>query len=108
LPANTVVCSLEGPFFFGAAERLENTLEEIHHHAEILVLRMAKVPFIDATGMQTLWDLWDTCKRHKTRLVLCGMRPNVVEKLKRAGLAGQIGEMNMLTHIRQLMAEAEA
>ncbi|HEY7985944.1 MAG TPA: sulfate permease [Methylophilaceae bacterium] len=108
LPANTVVYSLEGPFFFGAAERLENTLEEIHHHAEILVLRMAKVPFIDATGMQTLWDLWDTCKRHKTRLVLCGMRPNVVEKLKRAGLAGQIGEMNMLTHIRQLMAEAGA
>jgi SulP family sulfate permease len=105
LPANTVVYALEGPFFFGAAERLESTLEKIHSHAEILVLRMGKVPFIDATGLQTLWDLRDTCKRHKTRLVLCGMRPNVLEKLKRAGLAGQIGEMNMLANIRQLVAE---
>lgn len=105
LPANTVVYAMEGPFFFGAVEHLESTLEKIHSHAEVLVLRMGKVPLIDATGLQTLWNLRDTCKRHKTRLVLCGMRPNVLEKLKRAGLAGQIGEMNILSNIRQLTSE---
>ena len=102
LPPRTMVYSMEGPFFFGAAERLETTLESIHSHADILVLRMGQVPFIDATGLQTLWDLLDTCKRHKTRLVLCEARPNVFEKLKRAGLVGQIGKANMLSHIRQL------
>lgn len=102
IPPKTVVFSMEGPFFFGAAQRLESALESVHGHAEILVLRLGNVPFIDATGMQSLWDLLDTCKRHKTRLVLCEPRPNVLHKLKLAGLAGQIGKKNMWEHIRQL------
>ena len=102
LPANTVIFSLEGPFFFGAAQHLENALESAHKHADVLVLRLAKVPFIDATGMQSLWDLYDACKRHHTRLVLCEARPNVLEKLKLAGLIGQIGKANVLEKIHDI------
>lgn len=102
LPPKTVVLSIEGPFFFGAAQHLESALESVHGHAEILVLRLGKVPFIDATGMQSLWDLLDTCKRHKTRLVLCEARPNVLNKLKLAGLLGQLGRENVLEHIQQV------
>ena len=93
---------MEGPFFFGAAERLESALEKVHGHAEVLVLRLGRVPFIDATGMQSLWDLLDTCKRHKTRLVLCEARPNVLEKMRRAGLLGQLGERNVIERLHDL------
>ena len=102
LPAKAVVFSIEGPFFFGAAQRLESTLESVHGHAEILVLRLDKVPFIDATGLQSLLDLLDTCKRHKTRLVFCGARPNVLKKLKLSGLLYQMDESDVISSIRQL------
>jgi SulP family sulfate permease len=102
LPPNTVVFALEGPFFFGAAERLETALEVVHGHAETLVLRLEKVPFIDATGLQSLWDLLDNCKRHKTQLVICGAKPNVLAKLQRAGLVGQIGKKQVIDRIQQL------
>lgn len=102
LPSRTVVFVMEGPFFFGAAERLESALEKVHGHAEVLVLRLGRVPFIDATGMQSLWDLLDTCKRHKTRLVLCEARPNVLEKMRRAGLLGQLGERNVIERLHDL------
>ncbi|MDP1660235.1 MAG: SulP family inorganic anion transporter [Methylotenera sp.] len=101
-PPKTVIFTMEGPFFFGAAQHLESALENVHGHAEILVLRLGKVPFIDATGMQSLWDLLDTCKLHKTRLVLCEARPNVLKKLKVAGLIGQIGEDNVLENLHQI------
>jgi SulP family sulfate permease len=104
LPPRTFVVAMDGPFFFGAAERLENALATVHGHADILVMRLGRVPFIDATGLQSLWDLLDACKRHKTRLVLCEARPNVLEKLKRAGIVEQIGTWNMLDHIHQLMS----
>lgn len=104
LPPKTTVVSMDGPFFFGAAERLESALESIHGHADILVMRLGRVPFIDATGLKSLQDLLDTCKRHKTRLVLCEARPNVMEKLKRAGLVEQIGTWNVLDHIHELVA----
>jgi SulP family sulfate permease len=102
LPPKTVVFAIEGPFFFGAAQHLESALENVHGHAETLVLRLGKVPFIDATAMQSLWDLLDTCKQHHTRLVLCEARPNVLKKLKIAGLIGQIGKGNILAHINQI------
>lgn len=102
LPPETVVFDIEGPFFFGAAQHLESALEHVHGHAEVLVLRLGKVPFIDATAMQSLWDLLDTCRRHHTRLVLCEAKPNVLNKLKLAGLVGQIGPENILEHLHQI------
>jgi SulP family sulfate permease len=102
LPPKTVVFTIEGPFFFGAAQHLESALENVHRHAEVLVLRLGKVPFIDATGMQSLWDLLDTCRLHNTRLVLCEARPNVLMKLNVAGLIEKIGNGNILEHIHQI------
>lgn len=102
LPANTVVFVMEGPFFFGVANRLMGDLEHVHENAKTLVLRMGHVPVIDATGLQTLWDLIDACKRNNTRLVLCGLRDNIMEKLKRSGLAGAIGRQNLLRNIEDL------
>lgn len=102
LPPGMVVFSMEGPFFFGAAERLELTLEKVHSHADTLVLRLGRVPFIDATGLQALWDLRDTCKRHKTRLILAEARRNVLAKLERAGLVDQLGRANVVDSIRAL------
>lgn len=108
LHPGTVVYTMEGPFFFGAAERLESTLERVHSHADTLVLRLGQVPFIDATGMQSLWDLLDVCKKNGTRLVLSEARPNVLEKLKRTGLVGQLGKENVFGHIRQLGQQVQS
>lgn len=102
LAAGSVVYALEGPFFFGAAQRLENTLEAVHGHADLLVLRLGRVPFIDATGLQSLQDLLETCQRHGTRLVLSEARPNVMKKLEASGLAAALGETNLIAHIGQL------
>jgi len=100
LPAGTIVYTLDGPIFFGVAERMEDTLNIIHHPPEVLVLRMGKVPFIDATGLQAISDLLDTCQRYKTRLILCEARPNVLKKMQLAGIAQKIGALNIMTDIR--------
>ncbi|HNV88150.1 MAG TPA: SulP family inorganic anion transporter [Methylotenera sp.] len=102
LPSNVAVYAMEGPFFFGAAESLMSALQHVHSHADVLVLRMGQVPIIDATGLQTLWDLIDTCERNNTRLMLCEVRSNILEKMKRAGLAGKVGQDNIIENIQAL------
>ncbi len=99
LPPGTLVYSIDGPFFFGAAEKLERTLENVQQHMGILVLRLGRVPFVDATGIQALSELAADCRRFGTRLVLCEVRPNVLAKLQRAGVAEQIGEGNIVAGI---------
>jgi SulP family sulfate permease len=107
LPADTVVFNIEGPFFFGAAQNLESALESVHGQAKILILRLGRVPFIDATGMRSLQDLIASCKRHNTRLVFCEAQANVRAKLKNAGLIALIGEENMLERIDQMHFQTE-
>jgi len=102
LPDNVAIFTMEGPFFFGVTERLMIALETAHTHADILVLRMENVPIIDATGLQTFWDLMKKCERNHTRLILCQVRPNILEKMERAGIAQKMGEENIIRHIHML------
>lgn len=96
LPPRTIVFSIDGPFFFGAAERLQTTLEHIHNHADTLVLKMGSVPFMDVTGLLTLEEIIDDCHRNKTNLVLAELRPNVGKKLARAGILAKLGPRNVV------------
>ena len=106
LPPNTMVYSIDGPFFFGAAEKLETTLESIQSHMETVVLRMERVPFVDATGIQTLVEMAEDFHRHHTRLILCGVRPNVLEKLRRARLLDQLGAGGVIATLDELCRHA--
>lgn len=108
LPSSMLVYRLEGPFFFGAAEHLQHRLQTICEDTDTIVLRMSRVPIMDATGMQALWNLLDTCRQHQIRLVITEARPNILEKLRRAGLTGQIGEPNVLPHLHLLWPEAHS
>jgi SulP family sulfate permease len=63
---------------------------------------MENVPIIDATGLQTFWDLMKKCERNHTRLILCQVRPNILEKMQRAGIAQKMGEENIIRHIHML------
>lgn len=104
LPPRTVVYSIDGPFFFGAAERLQSTLEHIQNHADTLVLRMGNVPFMDVTGLLTLEEIIEDCHRNKTNLVLAELRPNVGKKLARGGILKKLGARNVVSSMDDFMA----
>ncbi len=102
LPQNVAVYSMEGPFFFGVTERLMAALEHAHTHADILVLRMKNVPVIDASGLQAFEELMKNCERNHTRLILCEIRPNIMEKMMRSGITQKLGQDNILQNIQAL------
>lgn len=102
LPENVAVYSMEGPFFFGATERLMSALEHTHTHADILVLRMKNVPVIDASGLQAFEALIKNCERNHTRLVICEIRTNIMEKMTRSGIAQKVGQENIINNIKSL------
>ena len=102
LPNNVAIFSIEGPFFFGATERLMSALEAITTHTDTLLLRMENVPVIDATGIQALGDLIEKCERNHTRLILCQVRPNILEKIERAGVMQKLGGKNIIDDINTM------
>ena len=54
LPQGVISYQFNGPFFFGAAERLIETLNRTGETPNVVILQMRDVPFIDATGCTAL------------------------------------------------------
>jgi SulP family sulfate permease len=94
--SGVVIYSIEGPFFFGAAEKLERTLAHIQRPATTLILRMGNVPFMDATGIHAIEDMVSDFKRHGASVFLVELRPNVRYKLERGGVIALVGEEHVI------------
>lgn len=87
------VYRLDGPLFFGAAERFATFLRD-EPEVKYLILRMRFVPNIDTTGLVALEDIYHDLKRRNCYLILTGLQPEVRELLERTGLLTEIGSEN--------------
>ncbi len=85
------VYRVDGPLFFGVAERFVNVLHEIPE-VKVLVLRMRYVSNIDSSGVIALEEIYNDLKNRGCTLLLSGMRDSVRKILKRSGVLAQIGE----------------
>ena len=104
--AGVVIYSIEGPFFFGAAEKLERSLQHVQRRTTTLVLRLGSVPFMDATGIFALEAILADFKRNGAAVLFTEVRPNVLHKLERSGLIGLIGKENVFESLREALARA--
>ena len=80
LPKGVEVYQISGPLFFGAANRLDNLLDQFTAPPKAFILRMRLVPIIDASGVHALQKLADRCKRKNIALIVSGLQeqPNRV------------------------------
>ena len=87
------VYRVDGPVFFGAAERFVTFLRD-EPDVKYLVLRLRYVPNMDTTGFVALQDIYQDLQRHDCRLLLSGLQPEVQNLLERTGLMDKIGREN--------------
>lgn len=99
LPKGVEVYEITGPFFFGVADSLKSVLHNLEKKPHVFILRMRKVPVIDATGMHSLKEFYYKCKKDQMILLLSGVKGQPQESLKKFGLQELIGEENILPNI---------
>ena len=91
-----LVFGLEGEMFFGATAALEAhfaTMEErIAPDTRVLVLRLKRARNPDAVGLTLLEDFLDRVKARGVHVLMCGVRSEFAEKLRRTGIAEKLGE----------------
>ncbi|MBI3237133.1 MAG: SulP family inorganic anion transporter, partial [Chlamydiales bacterium] len=101
------VYEIEGPFFFGVTERLKDLVAILKSPPRVFILRMRKVPMIDASGMHALEDFYYKCHRDKTVLLLSEVNSAVLYSLKKFGLLRLLSEQHIFSHIDPALAYAE-
>jgi SulP family sulfate permease len=96
LPENVEVFEITGPLFFGAVYKFKDAIRFIERSPKVLIIRMRKVPIIDATGLKSIRDLLKECRRRGIKLILSEVNsPQVMKELKDARLLFAIGRANV-------------
>lgn len=106
IPRGVEVYEINGPFFFGVADRLKHVLNEVERPPEVFILRMRHVHAIDATGLNALEIFHRMCRRQKIALVLSGVQPQPEKAIVKMGLDELIGQENIRKNIDDALARA--
>ena len=84
LPRSVVVYSIDGPFFFGSVDSLERALSWSREPPRYVLLRLERVPFMDATGLKRLESTIGNLHKRGVQVLLSGASLSVLRKLVRA------------------------
>lgn len=107
IPASVDVFEITGPLFFGAAYKFKDSMRFVEEKPKVLILRMRNVPVIDATGLHTIKDVLKMCEKDNTKMILSGVKPNVLEELQKSRLLFRIGKRFILPDFAAALAVAK-
>ncbi|WP_321439115.1 sulfate permease [uncultured Bacteroides sp.] len=107
IPEGVEVYEINGPFYFGIANKFEEQMVQIGDRPKIRIIRMRKVPFIDSTGIHNLTNLCRMSKKENVQIILSGVNEKVHEVLEKSGFNDLLGKENVCSHINIALARAE-
>lgn len=108
IPEGVEVYEINGPYFFGIANKFEELMTAMENHPKVRVIRMRRVPFIDSTGIHNLQNLCEMSHREGTHIVLSGVTPNVYSVLEHNGFCKLLGKDHICPNINVALDRAAA
>lgn len=107
VPDNVQVYEINGPFFFGAAEKFKDSLRFLGKPPAVLILRMRDVPAMDATALHVLHELLLKCRKDGTAFYLAEIHVAPLQALHQSGLWNEIGEENIFGTLQDALDSAD-
>jgi SulP family sulfate permease len=108
LPKGVEVYQISGPLFFGAANRLDNLLDQFLQPPKVFILRMRLVPVIDASGVHALKQLAHRCHRKGIVLIISGLQEQPNRVIARMRLEEEPGELHFTSNFERALRLAES
>lgn len=106
IPEGVLVYRIFGPFFFGAAEKMESALLRVEKLPRVLILRMQLVPAMDATALNALESIVERIHAAGGVVILSGPHRQPLQLLAKAGFIEKIGRPNIRAHFDDALTRA--
>lgn len=108
LPPGAMVYEVNGPLFFGAAEKATGALKAIGVRPQVLILDLAAVPAMDITGLVALESALSRLEQQGVFSMLAAVRPQPLSVLRKAGLEDRPGRLQLFATLDEAAAAAQA
>lgn len=103
IPKGVLIYEINGPLFFGASQKFQEVILDLHQESKILILRMRYVPFIDSTGINRLKEMCEQLKLKGTTVIISGASRDVRKELLRSGVYKLINKQNIHSNIQEAL-----
>jgi SulP family sulfate permease len=108
IPEGVEVYEIDGPYFFGIANRFDEIMLHVSgKEYPIRIIRMRKVPFVDATAMHNLSMLIQRSHNEGITIILSGVNDHVHKQLLQGGIEQQMDPHNICANIHFALRRAE-
>lgn len=107
IPNGVEVYEIDGPYFFGIANKFDDIMKGVGDKPKVRIIRMRRVPFIDSTGIHNLEMLCMQSQKEGIYIILSGVIPDVRETLRKAGFETLIGNDNICSNINEALQRAD-
>jgi SulP family sulfate permease len=108
IPEGVQVFEINGPFFFGAADKFKYAISTLERPAPVLILRMRHALSLDATALKAVETVAQSSRKNGTYLLLSGVHEQPLKILRSSGVADKIGHDNIFPHIDAALIRANA
>jgi len=106
IPDGVEVYEIDGPYFFGIANKFDEVMLETNEKPNVRIIRMRKVPFIDSTGLHNLETLCLQAKKEGIKIILSGVNDNVRKTFQKAGFEKYLSKEYICSNINEALEKA--
>ena len=107
IPASVSVFTVQGPFLFGAADKLAVVGDRIESLGQVVILTLRNMTALDATGLHAFENLADQLIAKGKVLILCGLQAQPELLMRKAKFHEHIGDANICTSLRDSLDRAQ-
>jgi len=104
VPKNTLVYEINGPMFFGAADKYMEIVSDISK--DVVIIRMRSVPAMDVSALHSLWNVLRICQKHHIVLIFAHVNEHPMAMLQRAKFDIEVGLENFCPTIDAALERA--
>jgi SulP family sulfate permease len=108
IPEDVIVYDINGPLFFGSAQKALSNLASVSSMVRTVILDMKDVTMLDMTAIVAMESIVADLSKRSITIVICNLEPRMKLKLARVGLVEKEGVMVYCTNVERAVENARA
>ena len=93
LPESIVVYDINGPLFFGSAQKALKIISSVRPEVRVIILDMTEVTMLDMSAIVAMESIAKDLQKRNVGMVINSLEPRMVLELRRAGIRKKIGKV---------------
>lgn len=106
LPKEVAVYDINGPLFFGSAQKALKNIANITPDVRVVILEMTEVNMIDMSAIVAMESIVKDLQASGVALVISNLQPRMLLKLRRAGVRTRPGRILFARSLEEAVAKA--